>query len=75
MPEPLFLIKLHAQVCNFVKKEDLKLALSSEFFKMSRKTFSHKTPLVAASDYFEISISCHDCLQKTSSLIYQTILS
>ena len=37
---------------NFVKKESLAQVFSCEFFSISKNTFSHKTPLVAASDFF-----------------------
>ena len=34
---------------NFIKKETLTQAFSCEFFKMSKNTFFHRTPPVAAS--------------------------
>ena len=42
MPEP--------KACNFIKKETLKQVFSCEFCKISKNTFSYKTPPVAASD-------------------------
>ena len=38
----LFLIKLEALACNFIKKETLALVLSCEFFKISKHTFSYR---------------------------------
>ena len=37
------------QACNFIKKENLAQVFSCEFCKISKNTFFHKTPLVAAS--------------------------
>ena len=42
------LIKLQA-ACNFIKKETLAQVLSREFCKISKNTFSDRTPPVAAS--------------------------
>ena len=42
-----FLIKL--QACNFIKKETLAQVFSCEFCEISKNTFFHRTPLVAAS--------------------------
>ena len=39
-----------AQACNFTKKETLAQVFSCKFFKIAKNTFSHRTPLVAASD-------------------------
>ena len=44
-----FLIKLKADACNFIKKEALTQVFYCRFFKMSKNTFSYRTPLVAAS--------------------------
>ena len=44
-----FLIKLQAEACNFIKKETLAQVFSCEFCEISKNTFSHRTPLVAAS--------------------------
>ena len=53
MSESLFLIKLQALIAgNFIKKEALAQVFSSEFCEISKNTFFHRTPLVAASDYF-----------------------
>ena len=51
-----FLIKLqtyplrHGLVCNFIKKETLAQVFSCEFCKISKYTYFHRTPLVAASE-------------------------
>ena len=45
MPESLFLIKLQAEDCNFIKKETVAQAFSCEF----GNTFSGRAPPVAAS--------------------------
>ena len=42
-----FLINLQASVCNFIKKETQ--AQVFEFCEISKNTFSHRTPTVAAS--------------------------
>ena len=39
-----------ASACNFIKKEALAQVFSCEFCKISRNTFSFRTPLVAVSD-------------------------
>ena len=44
-----FLIKLKAKACNFIKKETLAQVFSREFFKISKNTFFHRTPLLAVS--------------------------
>ena len=44
-----FLITLQAEVCNFIKKETLAQVFSCEFCKISKTTFSHRTPPMAAS--------------------------
>ena len=36
------------QACNFIKKETLAQVFSCEFFEISKNTFFHRTPLVAA---------------------------
>ena len=45
-----FLIQIQAHACNFIKKETLAQVFSSEFCKISKNTFSDRTPLVAASE-------------------------
>ena len=47
-----FLIKLQAEACNFIKKESLAQVFSCEFCEISKNTFFHRTPLVAASVYY-----------------------
>ena len=37
---------------NFIKKETLAQVFSCEFCEISKNTFSHRTPPVAASDFF-----------------------
>ena len=49
MPECLFLIKFWPETCNFIEKETLAHVFSCEFCEISKKTFFHRTPLVAAS--------------------------
>ena len=44
-----FLIKLKANVCNFIKKGTLAQVFSCEFCEISKNTFSYRTPLVTAS--------------------------
>ena len=49
----LFLNKvagLRAKVCNFIKKKSLAQVFSCEFCEISKNTFFHRTPLVAASE-------------------------
>ena len=43
-----FLIKLHAETCNFIKKETRSQIFSCDFCAISKNTFLHRTPLVAA---------------------------
>ena len=40
---------LRPQACNFIKKETLAQAFSYEYCEISKNTFSHRTPVVAAS--------------------------
>ena len=47
-----FLTKLQASVWNFIKEETLALVFSCEFYEVSRNTFFHRIPLVAASALF-----------------------
>ena len=44
-----------ASACNFIKKETLAQALSSEFCEISKNTFSYRTPQVAASEQSQAS--------------------
>ena len=39
------------QACNFIKQELLAQVFSCEFCEISKKSFLHRTPLVAASVY------------------------
>ena len=45
-----FLINLQAEACNFIKKETLALVFSCEFRKISKNTFSYRTPPLSASE-------------------------
>ena len=52
-----FLKKLQAGDCNFIKKETLAQMFSCEFCDISKNTFLHRTPPVAAStvtSYFHL---------------------
>ena len=40
------------EACNFIKKETLAQVFSCEFCEISKNTFFHRTPLVAASGSF-----------------------
>ena len=40
--------KVAGQACNFIKKETLAQVFSSEFCEIAKKTFSYRTPLLAA---------------------------
>ena len=39
----------NTEACNFIKKETLAQVFSCEFCEISKNTFFHRTPLVAAS--------------------------
>ena len=45
-PRVPFLIKLKAEVCNFIKKEILALVFSCEFCQISKNNFLARAPLV-----------------------------
>ena len=45
-----FLIKLHASVCNFIKKETLALVFSCEHCEIIENRLFYRTPPVAASE-------------------------
>ena len=49
MPESLFLIKLQAEACDFIKKETLAQVFSCVFCEISNNTFSYRTPPMVAS--------------------------
>ena len=49
MPESLFKQRYRPEFCNFIKKETLVQVFAYEFCKISKNTYSHRTPLVAAS--------------------------
>ena len=50
MPETLF-NKVAGQASNFIKKGTLTQVFSCEFCEISKNTFLHCTPLVAASEF------------------------
>ena len=59
-----------AGVCNFIKKESLAQVFSCEFCKISKNTFSYRTPLVAASiNHDEI------CQSKVETKLAELMLS
>ena len=46
----LFFSKVADQACNFIKKEILAQVFSFEFCKISKNTYSYRTPLLVASE-------------------------
>ena len=46
-----FLIKLQVSACNFIEKETLVQEFSCEFCKISKNTFSYRTPSVDAATF------------------------
>ena len=50
MPVSIFLIKLKASACNFIKKETLTQVFSCELCEISKNTICYRTPPVAASE-------------------------
>ena len=48
------------QACNFSEKETLAQVFSCEFCEISKNTFLHRTPLLAASD---LSLALFDRFQ------------
>ena len=54
MPEPLFLIKLQAESCNFIKKEVLAQVFSCEFCEISENTFITEYLQATASESKEL---------------------
>ena len=65
-----FLIKLQAEAWNFIKKETLAQMFSCEFCEISKKTFSYRTPPVAAS-----RIKVKFLLQLISSSYFHSVLN
>ena len=53
--QSLFFNKVAGGACNFIKKETLTQVFSGEFCEISKNTFSQRTPLVAASEWFKQS--------------------
>ena len=60
----LFLIKLEALACNFIKKETLVLVLSCEFFKISKHTFSYRKREIERQRDRERRLPAETILQK-----------
>ena len=58
-----FLINLQASACNFIKKETLAQVFSCEFCKISKNTFSCRTPTLSA--FVEIKFLKYPDLQET----------
>ena len=50
---------LRPEACNFIKKESLAQVFSCEFCEISKNTFFHRTPLVAASKNLSWLLSYH----------------
>ena len=48
-----FLIKLQASASNFIKKETLAQVFYCEFCEIFRNIFLYRTPLAAASAYYQ----------------------
>ena len=48
---------MQPQACNFIKKDTLTQMFSDEFCEISKNTFLHRTPLVAASVFLNIKMS------------------
>ena len=88
-----FLIKLLAFIkketlaCNFIKKESLAQVFFLKFCEILMNTFSYRTPVVAASDFYAVNVfytslalfwiffNCHvAALSETSVLIEVRIL-
>ena len=47
--QSLFLVKLQAEACNFIKKDTLAQVFSSKVCETFKNRFFYKAPLVAAS--------------------------
>ena len=52
-----FSIKLQAEACSFIKKETLEQVFCSEFFEISKNTFSYSKPPMAASSRIKVQTS------------------
>ena len=66
---------LQSEPCNFIKKETLPQLFSCEFCKISKNTFTFRTPLVAASEHYIITSTCKNRLWKVNAqfFCYQSI--
>ena len=66
MCQSLFFNKVADLACNFIKKETLAQVFSCEFYKISKNTFSYRTPPVAAFtlpvDDIQILVYCTNIL-------------
>ena len=60
------------KACNFIKKETLAQVLSCEFCKISKNNFFYRTPLVAASETFLLSVKMWSIIisRKTPSKLF-----
>ena len=65
---------LGPRACNFIKKEVLAQVFSCEFCEISKNTFFHRTPLVAAWGENKSPLACSD-LQNLFSIHLSRILS
>ena len=65
------LLKKRPQACNFIKKETLAQVFCYEFCKISKNTFSYRTPLVATSWV----LTGIFCMKKTKHFLNQLTLS
>ena len=70
----LFLIKLQAEICNFVKKETLTLVFSCEFCEISKSTVFYRTPPVAASVWLTFNFFKNViCSARETNFLYSKI--
>ena len=70
--QSLFFNKVAGGACNFIKKETLAQVFSCKFCEISKNTFSHRTPPVAASICSRVSLFLNLC---RNSNIQETILT
>ena len=63
---------LRPQACNFIKKEALAQEFSCEFCKTSKNTFFRETPLVVASAYCIVVISCYSIVSIVSNCFFMS---
>ena len=69
-----FLKCCRPEACNFINKETLAQVFSSEFYKISKSTFSYRAPPVAASErlpsYSELKHDTHRNCSKSPSCYF-----